>query len=304
MPADLGRWMSAMVVAVLLPAISGCAARIEPLSHALTDVERAAIADTIRQLYREGSRIVDSELDCDEIGERMRTGFVASYFVAQGRIIDTGESRDGASLCEMMRRERLSAREDIEEQRVDVLSRDAAVMATRGVYTVNYRDGRTMVRPQVVTVVWTRGPAGWRRVHLHESWPADRDATVRADTAAENVRVVRRMMEEGWNGRDPAAIEAAHHPDAVFWNNGRREDTPCALPCAAQLAAYDRQFSEWRLDAEDIFATQDRVAVRWTFHGRLRQTGQNVSLTGNWIARMRDRKVAESWEATDWPDVR
>jgi ketosteroid isomerase-like protein len=54
---------------------------------------------------------------------------------------------------------------------VEVLSREAGLVVTRGVYTVNFTDGRTSARSQVVTTVWTRRPEGWRMVHLHESWP-------------------------------------------------------------------------------------------------------------------------------------
>jgi ketosteroid isomerase-like protein len=73
-------------------------------------------------------------------------------------------------LCRRIKRDRLSAYEDIHEVRVEVLNRDAAYVVTRGDYTVRFRDGRTMVRPQVVTTVWARRPDGWQMAHLHESW--------------------------------------------------------------------------------------------------------------------------------------
>jgi predicted ester cyclase len=67
----------------------------------------------------------------------------------------------------------------------------------------------------------------------------------------------------------------------------------------SDMLGYDQDISEWRIDVNDIFGTADRVAVRWTFHGRLRDNGRQVSQTGNWIGRIQDGKVVEVWEATD-----
>lgn len=126
------------------------------------------------------------------------------------------------------------------------------------------------------------------------------DAEANAELAAENVRRIRRTVEEGYNARNPEAFDAAYHPDAIVWNNGQLlDDGPILDGFRRDLLRYDQQFSEWRIDVDDIFATADRVAVRWTFHGRLRDNGPEVSRTGNWIGRIRSGKVVEVWEATD-----
>jgi predicted ester cyclase len=130
--------------------------------------------------------------------------------------------------------------------------------------------------------------------------PADCDAAADGAAAADNVRLVRRTVEEGYNGRNPAIFDTAYHPDAVVWNNGTLlEDAPILEGFRSDLLAYDQDFSEWRIDVNDIFGTADRVAVRWTFHGRLRDNGRQVSQTGNWIGRIQDGKVVEVWEAMD-----
>lgn len=125
------------------------------------------------------------------------------------------------------------------------------------------------------------------------------DDDVRSDArvAAANVHLVRRTVEDGYNGRNPEIFDAAYHPDAVVWNNGTRmDDGPILEGFRRDLQDYDRQFSDWRIDIEDIFGTADRVAVRWVFHGRLRANGQRVSRTGNWIGRILNGQVAEVWE--------
>jgi hypothetical protein len=50
---------------------------------------------------------------------------------------------------------------------------------------------------------------------------ADRAVRPDAEIAAATVHLVRRTVEEGYNGRNPEIFDAAYHPDAVVWNNGR-----------------------------------------------------------------------------------
>jgi hypothetical protein len=164
------RSIPAVLLAVLALGNAGCGARPAAAPELLTDAERAEIADTLRQISREASQTFDSDLDCEEIVDRLASPRDPGYFVAQGRLIEPGNREDAVRLCRMIKQDRLSAHEDVQEQRVEVMSRDAAVVVTRGVYTVRYRDSRTIVRPQVVTSVWARNADGWRRVHLHESW--------------------------------------------------------------------------------------------------------------------------------------
>lgn len=151
--------------------MGGCQAGPAPDRQLLTEPERTAIADTLRRISREASQTFDSDLDCAEIADRLpiSEGFVG--FVAQGQLMELGGREDMVAMCRAVKQDRLSAHEEIEEQVVEVLSRDAAFVVTRGVYTVNFTDGRTSSRSQVVTTVWARGTEGWRMVHLHESWP-------------------------------------------------------------------------------------------------------------------------------------
>jgi hypothetical protein len=169
MPHVFLRAGAVIALAGLGLAIVGCHAVPAP-PEPLTDAERAAIGETIRQLYRESSRTFDSDLDCEEIVERLAPGGQTGSFVAQGRLFELTSREELVQMCRAIKQNRLAAHEEIEEERVEVLSRDAAVLIARGVYTVQRRDGQTLVRPQVVTTVWARRNGEWRRVHLHESW--------------------------------------------------------------------------------------------------------------------------------------
>jgi ketosteroid isomerase-like protein len=72
--------------------------------------------------------------------------------------------------CQRINEQRLSATDDVQEEDVYVLGPDAAYIVTRSIYTVRLRDGRTRIRPQVATGIWSRQADGWRLVHFHESW--------------------------------------------------------------------------------------------------------------------------------------
>jgi hypothetical protein len=65
----LVRWNAPPVV-VSLAALAGCVTRTAA-PQPLTSAERDAIADTLRQLYRETSQTFDSDFDCEEIVDRL-----------------------------------------------------------------------------------------------------------------------------------------------------------------------------------------------------------------------------------------
>jgi hypothetical protein len=176
MPHTFLRAGAVIALAGLGFAIGGCRARPAPAPEPLTDAERATIGETVRHLYRESSQAFDSDLDCEEVVDRLAPAGQFGSFAAQGELFELTSLEEGVQMCRAIRQNRVSAREEIVDERVEVLSRDAAVLITRGVYTVQLRDGRTTVRPQVVTTVWARQDGEWRRVHLHESWQAGQPA--------------------------------------------------------------------------------------------------------------------------------
>jgi ketosteroid isomerase-like protein len=156
------RYILAMVVTLLC---SACATADEP---ALTDAERAAIADTIRELKRATVQAFDSQ-NCEfeyPVSDYLVTVIDGQLTKSQG----PAPRAERIAGCQRINEQRLSATDDVQEEDVYVLGPDAAYIVTRSIYTVRLRDGRTMIRPQVATGIWARQADGWHLVHFHESW--------------------------------------------------------------------------------------------------------------------------------------
>lgn len=169
---------SAVPLAVLAAgalASAGCAARAPAVPWTGSTAERAALEDTIKRLSRETGAAFDAA-DC----ERLDLAAIAGRFVflAQGRVLELEGPEQMMELCRRIKRDRLSAHDEIQDQKVELLSRDAAYIVQRSVYTIRMRDGTSIVRPQVVTGIWVRRSEGWRLLHLHESWRPEERSTL------------------------------------------------------------------------------------------------------------------------------
>jgi len=105
----------------------------------------------------------------------------------------------------------------------------------------------------------------------------------------ENKLLVQRLMEEGWNQRDFAAVEEIVGPDHVFHDPSGPQlgSGPEAYVNRIKLyaGALDTQFT-----IEDLIAEADRVVVRWTVRGR-----HDLNLTGITIHRVSGAKIVETW---------
>jgi steroid delta-isomerase-like uncharacterized protein len=116
--------------------------------------------------------------------------------------------------------------------------------------------------------------------------------------------VVRRYYEEMCNGRRNDLA------DEIFTADHKMHDPQ--VPAAdgpAGMAEVVRPYQEgvnghWAI--QEIFSTPDRVVVRWTGSGThtgeingIPPTGKSVKVDAISIHRMRDGKVAETWEVWD-----
>jgi hypothetical protein len=162
----------------------GCAIGQRHAPAALTPAERTAIADTIERLSRQRPDSAARPVDCDELARRGRValppglrGRSAPDFsiVSQGRIFRSSSNEELAEMCRWnrsVREARLSTHDEILDQQIYIISRDAAYELLSIRETIHWTDGRITVRPMVITRIWSRGPDGWMRAHVHESWPA------------------------------------------------------------------------------------------------------------------------------------
>jgi hypothetical protein len=172
------------LVSIAAVGVLGCAVGQRHAPAALIPAERTAIADTIERLSRQRPDSAERLVDCDELARRGRAalpaglkGRTASDFsiVSEGRIFSSSSNEELAEMCRWnrsVREARLSAQDEILDQQIHIISRDAAYELISIRETIHWKGGRTTVRPMVITRIWSRGPDGWMRAHVHESWPA------------------------------------------------------------------------------------------------------------------------------------
>jgi ketosteroid isomerase-like protein len=159
---------------------SACATADE---SSLTDAERAAIAETIRQLKGAIVEAFDNQ-NCGfefPVSDYLVTAIDGQLMRSQG----PAPTADRIADCQRINEQRRSATDDVQEEDVYVLGPDAAYIVTRSIYTVRLRDGRTRIRPQVATGIWARQADGWRLVHFHESWREVEEQTASVPTVGD-----------------------------------------------------------------------------------------------------------------------
>lgn len=116
--------------------------------------------------------------------------------------------------------------------------------------------------------------------------------------------VARRLYEDLWNGRRYDVAPQLFHPDF------RSPAQPGLRGAAAKLAAvrsYHIAFPDLHVTIEQLVASADRVAARWTitgtddggFHGRP-PTGRTVTSWGVDFLEFRDGLVIGDWVGVDW----
>jgi ketosteroid isomerase-like protein len=71
-----------------------------------------------------------------------------------------------------LKQNRVSAREDIKEQTVHLVTPDVAYVVTRSTQTTQWRDGRVQILPMIETAVVARQAGRWRVLYKHLSWGA------------------------------------------------------------------------------------------------------------------------------------
>jgi steroid delta-isomerase-like uncharacterized protein len=115
----------------------------------------------------------------------------------------------------------------------------------------------------------------------------------------QNKAVVRRLIEDHWNGKKGALVGelfapmvALHTPDGVL---SRLEGA------SSLLQAYATAFPDFHLAIDDVISEEDRVVVRYTFTGThlgpladIPATGRRVTVpNGALIFRLAAGKVSE-----------
>jgi steroid delta-isomerase-like uncharacterized protein len=128
-----------------------------------------------------------------------------------------------------------------------------------------------------------------------------------ASTQAEaNAALVRRWVDVVWNEGNVDAVDEFAAPEYVLHSPGEPEPIR-GLPAYKDFVAKLRAgFPDLRVEVHDVFATEDRAAIRYTAHGThtasyrgLPATGTRFAVSQIIVARLADGKVAEAWQELD-----
>ena len=123
-----------------------------------------------------------------------------------------------------------------------------------------------------------------------------------------NRELVSKMIGEGMNGKTPAAMNAftqTMSPGVVNHNPmaGKGRDGTIQM-----IAGIGQSFPDSKATVLDLFATEDRVVVRWNFKGTLTgqpflgiaPAGQKVDFDIIDIWTVKDGQLYEHWDELDW----
>ncbi len=123
-------------------------------------------------------------------------------------------------------------------------------------------------------------------------------------SAEGNETVVRRYVEEVWNGHDLANIDEIVSPD--YFNHAA--SSPEYRSGGARMAVewMLSVFPDHRFDVEDAVANGDTVAVRGTMHGThegelagIAPTGKRVAAQQSHWFRVANGRLVEHWAVRD-----
>lgn len=118
----------------------------------------------------------------------------------------------------------------------------------------------------------------------------------------QNKSIVRRWIEEGWNGKNIKVIDELYVPDLV------QHDPSSAIPVESAEAlkhyvhAFMTALPDLHFTTEDLVADGDKVAWRFSSRGThqgelmgIPPTGRTANVTGMVMFRLQNSKIAEVW---------
>ncbi len=121
-------------------------------------------------------------------------------------------------------------------------------------------------------------------------------------TTETNRALVRRWVEEGWNGHNVALIDALYAPDVV------QHDPSSPLPVTSRealkqyVAGFLTALPDLRFTTGDLLAEGDRVLWRFTARAThagplmgIPPSGATVDVTGMALFRVAGGRIAEVW---------
>jgi steroid delta-isomerase-like uncharacterized protein len=122
-----------------------------------------------------------------------------------------------------------------------------------------------------------------------------------------NKAIVRRYIDEVWNKGNMAVVDELVAANAVDHD----PNNPPGLPPGAEgvkkhATAMRAALPDTHITVDDMIAEGDKVVTRWTARAThkgplmgIAPTGKHVTVSGIWIDRIADGKIAEEWANWD-----
>jgi predicted ester cyclase len=107
--------------------------------------------------------------------------------------------------------------------------------------------------------------------------------------------VARRALEEICSGKHLAELEQVYHPD--FTDHVNQQTYRGHEGARRSIARYQALFDELSFSVDDQVVQGEKVASRWTLHGR--HHGRPVELHGIVISRFEGDRIVEDWAVSD-----
>jgi predicted SnoaL-like aldol condensation-catalyzing enzyme len=114
----------------------------------------------------------------------------------------------------------------------------------------------------------------------------------------ENAVVMRRIFKEVINGARLDLTEELYTEDHAL-HPAAAGVGPGAAGMREAFAGLHQEFADARAEIESLVAEGETVAVRATFSGTHRESGERIYWPEMVFTRFVDGKAAESWEVTD-----
>lgn len=125
-------------------------------------------------------------------------------------------------------------------------------------------------------------------------------------TETENKSIIRRLIEEGLNKRNPALIEEVYSTDYVGHDPERPAPRTMADLQQGMVGLLGKVFPDGQYSIERLLAEDDLVAWHWFFRAThqgeimgVPATGKQITFGGVNIFRLEGGKVVEDWVYRD-----
>lgn len=116
----------------------------------------------------------------------------------------------------------------------------------------------------------------------------------------------RQFFEDMLNTGDFSVADRIFDPNIVMYHPSSPEPVRGAAAVKGFLGAFRAGFPDLKMTVDDVFASGDRVAVRWHSQGThtevlfgIPPTGKTMSVKGISILRVENGRIVEDWVAED-----